>query len=598
MMMVREPLWDPPPKRAPQYLFEELSDIPPLVVHLAAYRWRRSQALLRALEHHLPANAVEQIEEALNWPSADVLYQYINETLSCSLPLSKTPRMREAAQRIRLAFEQKEPIGIFGDYDADGISAAAILDAFLTTCGAKVHTKLPQRSEGYGLQIAALEAFHQDGFKVVIAIDCGINAYQTTGAMPKLGIDLIVVDHHEPNQELAETPWLINPKLPDGDSHDLPLAAAGLAYRLCCILADEGIGERVAADSLLDLVALGTVADVVPLIGLNRLLVARGLAALRESRRPGIIALCEVAQIPRHRITTHSIAFHLAPRINAVGRLDHCRPAFLLLRTNDPDQAHQLAQKLQQANNQRQQLTKAIVSEAEQQIEPVLDQQLLLFAIGESWHPGVLGLVAGKLKEKYHRPSFVFTRTSGKEAYHGSARSINGFNLAEVIQRSRDYLSGGGHSLAAGIAIRSELLTQAKQHLEQLAHELLTEEDLRIHYRSDAKVRLATLKPDLVRKIEQLGPFGTGNEDIRLFTPNVVISRKNDMGNEYNGLIIRLREQNIERRGIIWSPKDTNIPPPGTVVDILFCPRVDEFQGMETVELEEIVMRQRQKSSE
>jgi single-stranded-DNA-specific exonuclease len=237
------------------------------------------------------------------------------------------------------------------------------------------------------------------------------------------------------------------------------------------------------------------------------------------------------------------------------------------------------------------------MSEVEQQIEPVVDQQLLLFAVGDSWHPGVLGLVAGKLKEKYHRPSFVFTSTSGKEVYLGSARSINGFDLAEVIRQSHNYLSGGGHALAAGLTIRSELLMQARQHLEQLAHRLLTEKDLQLHYRSDAKVRLATLEPNIIREIEQLGPFGAGNEEIRLFTPNVIISSRNSMGNGNNGFIIYLREQNIKRKGITWSLKEADIPPPGTAVDILFSPRVDEFQGMETVELGEIAIRKRQKPS-
>ncbi|MCL4509358.1 MAG: single-stranded-DNA-specific exonuclease RecJ [Chloroflexi bacterium] len=583
--MMLDPIWEQPPKRVPEALLAAFPEVPSLVVHVAAYRWRRGRTILDNLAEHNTRTEIRQREQRYPWPTPEQLDRFLFRTLDYPLPLSKTPHMREAAWRLKLAVERQEPVGVHGDYDADGITATAILTSFLTQIGVSVTPTLPHRlRDGYGITVRALEDLHREGIRLVIAVDCGITAHNEAKRAAELGIELIVLDHHEPGNELPLAPFIIDPKVTRHDPSDLPLSAAGLAYRFCCVLVDEGMGSQVIADELLDLVAIGTVADVVPIIGLNRVLVARGLARLRRSPRPGITALCAVAERDVQFLTERDIGYAIAPRLNAPGRLNAPEPAFEILLTRDLERAGALAEELQARNSERQELTEVALRHAQAQIGPVADEERILLAVIEQADPGVIGLVAGKLKERYHRPTIVFTKVD--HVFVGSGRSIEGFNMARAIRAVRALLvKGGGHALAGGLTVNASQLSELLTRLQQLSAEWLTIADLRERLLSDASVRLTTLIPDVVRSLDLIGPFGAGNEEVLLLTQGLTITRIRQIGQQGEHLELRFRHNGTERRGIFWSRDPSTLPAPGSRVDVLFKAQVNEYQGTQTGEM-------------
>lgn len=580
MPPVLNPIWAPPRERAPHHLIAALPNIPPLVVHLAAWRLRATAG-----------SPVTQHGHDAGWPDAAAVQDYLLTAPTAALPACHLPRLADAAVRLKLAVQRGEKVGIHGDYDVDGVTSTALLTTWLTGMGLVVETVLPNRQiDGYGLSSQALEYMAACGCRLVIAVDCGVAAVAEAVQARQLGLELIVVDHHAPGPVVPDIALLVDPKLPGGDSADQCLAAAGLAYRLCEAMVHAGAGNQGTLDQLVDLAALGTIADVSALTGQNRQLVARGLLAMRRTLRPGLAALATVAGVQQARLSAEDVAFRLAPRLNAAGRLSEPRLAYELLMTAHAGRAATLAAELDRLNRHRQTMTDAALAAALAQLGSVNGTPKLLIAAGTSWHLGILGLVAGKLAERYHRPAIALTTT--ELGYAGSARSIEGFDVAEALYACRDLLvKGGGHARAAGLTLEISSLEPLRERLQALADEQLSTEQLQPRLAPDASVRLKTLNPDLLHALELLGPFGEGNRPPLLQADHLSVVGVNRVGKAGQHIQLRFAQGNVVLKGVQFNADPAAIPAIGNRVDLLFVPHLDVYGGAERVELRVVAMR-------
>lgn len=574
-----DPVWAPHHANAPQRIFDALPDVPPLVVHLAAWR-------LRALA----TPAVALAGGADDWPDVAAIHDFLFPSPTAPLPACRLPRLAEAAARLALAVQRRETIGIHGDYDVDGVTSTALLATWLRGLGLAVEIVLPNRGDGYGLSNGALESLAARGCRLVVAVDCGITALTEAARARELGLDLIVLDHHVPGPELPEVAFLIASKLPEADVAEHCLAAVGLAFRLCEAMVHAGVGEERDLTRLLDLVALGTIADVCPLTGQNRPLVRRGLVALRAGGRPGVAALASSARLQQAHLSADDVAFRLAPRLNAAGRLGDPRLAFDLLVTDDTARAAILAGELERLNRERQRLTEAALAAAMQQLGSVNGAPKLLIATGTDWPLGIVGLVAGKLAERYHRPAVALATTA--TGYAGSARSVDGFDMAAALLGCRDLLiRGGGHARAVGLTLEAAALAPLRLRLQQLAEEQIGAEQLRPRLAVEAKVRLKTLTPELLRALDHLGPFGEGNRPPLLQADRVGVAGVSRVGKERQHVQLRLRQGTTMCKAVQFDIDPATLPAVGTHVDVLFVPQLDLYDGAERVELRVVAMR-------
>ena len=366
--------------------------------------------------------------------------------------------MSTAVERIRQAIARRKTIAVYGDYDVDGVTATALLVEALQWLGATVKPYIPHRfEEGYGLNREALDNLKADGASVVVTVDCGIRSLEEAVHARAIGLDLIVTDHHHPlGEELPAAVSVICPKQAGDVYPEKNLAGVGLAYKLAQALADDP-KSRVREERLLDLVALGTVADLAPLTGENRVLVRRGLKELRQTTRQGLFSLAAVAELALPGVTTSDIGFRLGPRLNAAGRLDSAVAALELLTTTDSVRAGQLAQQLEVQNRQRQALTRETQERAELLVFAEESEPMLLFAADESFNAGVVGLAASRLADTYYRPAVVASK--GAEETRGSCRSIREFHITDALDQCADLLvRHGGHAAAAGFTVRNEKL--------------------------------------------------------------------------------------------------------------------------------------------
>jgi len=422
--------------------------------------------------------------------------------------------MDKAVARLNKAISAQEPILIYGDYDVDGMSATALLLIFLRKLGAKVGYYIPRRlQEGYGLNKALLKQAASKGFKLIFTVDCGIAAREEVAAGGRYGLDFIISDHHEPLEELPPALAILNPKRKDCAYPYSELAGVGVAFKVVQALgAARGYSGNKWWRQYLDLVALGTVADVVPLRGENRILVKYGLQALEKSERVGIRALLEVAGLAGRELKPGHIGFNLGPRLNACGRLSRADSGVKLLVTSDRKQAEELAQDLDRENRRRQDIETAILAQARAQLEKKIDlnkdRVIVLGAL--DWHPGVIGIVASRLVELYYRPTLLIAFRGGKG--RGSARSIPGFHMFDALCRCDDLLlKFGGHEQAAGFSLAEDKLPAFRQRLNEVAWEWLREEHLHPVQPIDMEVKMADLDFALLSSLEALAPFGMGN---------------------------------------------------------------------------------------
>lgn len=466
---------------------------------------------------------------------------FLSPTLKSLLPDPSHLRdMDRAVARLVQALKDGETIAVFGDYDVDGATSSALLMRFLRAAGAEPVLYIPDRMvEGYGPNAPALLALRERGASVAITVDCGITAFEPLQAAAEAGLDVIVVDHHEAEPRLPAAAAVINPKRLDDSSPHKHMAAVGVAFLLVVAvnraLRHSGwFGPHRPEPNLmdwLDIVALGTVCDVVPLVGVNRALVTQGLKVMARRGNPGIAALSDVAGV-KERPDAYHLGYVLGPRVNAGGRVGQSDLGSRLLWTDSAEEASALALRLHEYNLDRQEIEAAVLFEAIEQAESQPDDgSPLLMVAGENWHPGVIGIVASRLKERYARPACVVALDGGLAK--GSGRSVPGLDLGRAIIAAREagvLEAGGGHAMAAGFSLKQDRLPEFRAFLAERLATQLAGESLMPTLEVDGAVALSGVTPDLLDLIERVGPFGAGNEQPRFVIPNVRVSRADVVG--------------------------------------------------------------------
>lgn len=466
--------------------------------------------------------------------------------------------MNRAVRRVEEAMRRGEGIAVWGDYDVDGTSSAALVYLFFKSIGREILTYIPERmSEGYGLNMEGLRALGSKGVKVVITVDCGTSNHGEIAAAAELGMDVIVTDHHEPTSRRLPAHAFINPRQEGCGFPFKSLAGVGVAFNLIMALRsrlrESGLirGREPNLKRFLDLVAIGTVSDMVPLVGENRIFVRYGLKELEDTDRPGLIALKDVAGIRPGPLEPHHIAFKLAPRINAAGRIASAGRALSLLVTESRSEAEVIASSLDEANTSRRNMESRILDEAVTMVEAAAAQEphkrraLVLFS--DNWHQGVIGIVASRLTERYGLP-VVMIALEG-DLGRGSARGVKNFNVLDGIRNSASLLiKYGGHKAAAGFSVSREKIDVFKEEFCGYARASLTEEDLIPEVELDATVSLKDMSLQLIREIERLAPFGIANREPLLCLRGTTVMDTKVVGGRH--LSFRLSQDGAMARAI------------------------------------------------
>jgi len=574
--------------------------------------------LLAETDHGLAASLAERaglhpliaklmVNRGITDPSVARLF------LSCDLSTISDPgifsQMEKAVHRIRAAIAAQEQIVVYGDYDVDGVTGSAVLYLALKRLGARVESYIPDRmTEGYGLNAVALESIRKSGAGLVITVDCGITALQQAEHARVLGMDLIITDHHEfervqgqngsrteegrklPDAYAVLHPALVGPGVPDAIRDSVGgLTGVGIAFKLVQALFADG-AERAQLVSYLDLVTLGTVADVGRITGENRVLVKHGLDLLSSdaaSQRPGIAALKEVSRLNGKKIGVGVVGFSLAPRLNASGRLERADAAFRLLTTGSQEEAQELASSLDAVNKERQAVEEGILLDARQQCAGTDTAAAgALVLASEEWHPGVIGIVASRIVEEFYRPAALISIRDG--VGKGSARSIPGFDLYAGLESCSDLLLGfGGHKYAAGFTIAQDAIPAFRERLSSLVLERMGTQGFIRTLTIDSSVMLQELTIDLMQEMDKLAPFGQGNPEPRLGARDLKVVSSRIVGN--NHLKLRLRQHNAVSLDAIAFNRGSllgNQVKDGARMAAVFTPRLNAWSGRTTVELE------------
>ncbi|HKY79035.1 MAG TPA: single-stranded-DNA-specific exonuclease RecJ [Anaerolineales bacterium] len=496
----------------------------------------------------------------------------------------KMKGMEAAFDRLSSAIKKGEPIVVYGDYDADGVTATALLLNSLQALGGQVRPYIPDRfEEGYGLNIAALQQLKEDAAAVVVSVDCGIRSVAEADEAKRLGLDLIITDHHSPGPEMPDAFAVINTKQAGDDYVEKQLAGVGTAFKLACALEQRlGSGTGPATNTLLDLVALGTVADMVPLTGENRWMVREGLGSLRKPTRQGVLSLIGVSGLKPPLVRSGDIGYLLGPRLNAAGRLETAKNALSLLMTNDVFEAGRLAQYLDSQNRERQQLTRQMTASAEE-IAASQTDALLITAIHEEYNPGVVGLVASRLVDRFYRPAIVGQR--GPEFTRASCRSIPEFHITRALETCADlFRNFGGHAAAAGFTVLNEKLPEALERMQTLAQKQLGSLDLHPVLVADAELPLAELKADILQQLELIEPTGYGNPQVNLVTRGLQVRDARAVGQDGKHLKLTVTDGRITYDAIAFRQGHWVQAMP-MVVDLLYRFEANEFNGRSRLQL-------------
>jgi len=506
------------------------------------------------------------------------------------------PNMDEAVARLLRAHTENETLVIFGDYDVDGVTSTTLLLEVLRRLGWRVDAYLPHRmDEGYGLSRDGLEnCLKKFPVKLLLAVDCGSTAVETIAWLREQNVDVIVLDHHQVSQPPPAAVALVNPQLSQNSKSNtqsfIELCSVGLAFKLAHALLKRGreIGLPGAAEfdlkPFLDLVSLGTIADLVTLTGENRILVTAGLEKLNTTQRPGLLALKQVAQSPE-KLGTHDVGFQLAPRLNASGRLETAEASLQLLLAETLAAAMPLAQNLDARNRERQQIERAITDEAAGMVRSkfnpgtdyvIVEGQLL-------WHIGVVGIVASRVLAEFYRPTIILGGDA--ETWRGSGRSIAGFDLAAALRECDDLLlKHGGHAMAAGLTIAPDKVDLFRQRLNEIARRTLKPEDLQAPMRLDAEVSLAEITLDSLKELEQLKPTGMGNPAVQFCARNLTQKKPPlRMGATKQHVKLWVTDGVVTHEAVWWNAGPGSLPE--GKFDLAFAPAVNEFNGRTTVQL-------------
>ena len=510
--------------------------------------------------------------------------------LDCNAPLLDPflmTDMDKAAGRVGLAMSRGEKIAVFGDYDVDGITATCLLTDFLRRHGADVVSYIPGRlEEGYGLNPIAIHQLHDEGVKLIVTVDCGITAVNEAELCKQLGMDLVITDHHECKQTLPAAVAVVDPHRPDGGYPHKNLSGVGVAFKLASALSGS---QEAVLEEYADMVCLGTVADVMPLQGENRVFVARGLESLAHTKRPGIAALMAECGCAPEAVSASSIGFMLAPRINAAGRMGQIDLAVELFLTDDPDKAAEAARGLCELNRQRQAVESEIYRQAVSMLPMGKPPEAIVLA-DESWHQGVVGIVASRIAEEYACPTFLICL----DGEHGkaSSRSHGGFNLFASLSALSPLLeSYGGHELAAGFTISRANIPEFRRQICALAAQFYTDDVPRTVLDVDCAVSPELLTLHNVDALQMLEPCGNGCPKPVLMMKNLTIDRISMVGGGRH-MRLRLCSGHTYLNAIYFSanPQTVSIQP-GDLVDVAFTPQVNEFRGTRTVQMNVIDIR-------
>ena len=503
----------------------------------------------------------------------------------------------KAVTRVREAIRNTEPIAVYGDFDADGVTSTALLVETLRSLGADVHPYIPHRvDEGYGLRVEALDELADHGVRLIITVDCGVRAVHEVTHAVESGLEVIVTDHHSVGSRLPPASVVINPKQPDCAYPFKELAGVGIAFKLAQALlrAHRQVpvvpgAAGLVEDDLLDLVALGTVADLAPLIEENRALVKRGLAKVNEGQRPGLLSLIQRSGLRLGQVDSTAIGFGLGPRINAAGRLDDAETAYRLLTTQYPGEADKLADELNELNRRRQQITAETQELAHQQALSEDDDVALLFAASSDFLEGVVGLAAGRLSEEFYRPAVVVS--IGETVSRGSARSIPEFHITEALDQCRDLLvRHGGHAAAAGFTVRNDDLPLLAQRLKGLAAEKLAGEALQKTLSIDAQIGLGELNQRLYEWLAKLEPFGYANPAPVLMTRRLRVVSSHAVGAKRSHLKFFLSDGRTRWDAIAFHQAHRLARLP-KYVDVAYHLELNEWNGRQRLQLNVLDMR-------
>jgi single-stranded-DNA-specific exonuclease len=508
--------------------------------------------------------------------------------------------MAEAVERLGAAIRQGRRICIYGDYDVDGVTGTAVLLGMFQQLGVPAEFYIPHRlEEGYGLNVEALRQLAAGGTEVVVTVDCGIASLDEADEARRLGIELIVTDHHEMKDRLPAAAVCVHPRLPGCDYPFGGLSGSGVAFKLAWALAVRHCGSEKVTDNLrnflldaLCMATLGLVADVVPLCDENRILVKAGLNRLRDKAPLGVQALIESAKLsPNGPIRAEDIAFKLAPRLNAAGRLGCARLVVELLTTTNPQKAHELAEYLESENGRRQTIERKMVQQAKDLIErEAIDELSAVVLAQPDWHPGVVGIVAGRMVEHVGRPVILFAIKDGAEIATGSGRSIPGFELHQALHACDYLLVGhGGHAMAVGVKIRPGDIDAFRQRFQEYAaRHFPTGTPPAPCLRLDAEVPLSALTPGLLRDLDRLEPYGADNPRPRFLAGGLqIVGEPRRIGKEERHLSFRVKQGTTSIRAVAWGMGDRmdELVSQDRKCCVAFTPTVNEWQGNRTIEM-------------
>jgi len=496
------------------------------------------------------------------------------------------PDMAKARDTIRRAIEQGKKIAVFGDYDVDGVTSTCVMTRVLRSLGADVRHYIPDRlSEGYGLSMGAMDRLAQDGIGLIVTVDSGVSAFEEIARARELGMEVVVTDHHECREELPDANAVVNPKRADSTYPFAELAGVGVAFKLACALAGDG-QQRAVLEQYADLVALGTVADVMPLIGENRIIVAAGLRRMAETQNVGLSMLLHESGQQGKRLTASTISFILAPRINAAGRLGHADMAAELFLTDDPRRAQTLAMALCEQNKQRQATENQILEQALQKLrreyDPLEDQVIVL--AGEDWHHGVIGIVSSRICDRYACPTVLIALEDG--IGKGSGRSVKGFNLYEALCDSAPLLERfGGHELAAGLTIREENIQQFHENMEAWAREHVNPQELMPILHIDCPIAPEFISTEATRGLDVLEPFGMGNPQPVFSMCDLLVEEITPISSDRHVRLTLSKDGQTYTAMLFGTGQGGCGFAQGNYVDAAFCLEINEYRGRCSVQL-------------
>jgi single-stranded-DNA-specific exonuclease len=556
------------------------------------------QSLLRQYKNIHPIVAQLLYNRGLQTPDEAYHFLYDKDVATTAGDPRHMKDMQKAVSRIRQAIKNNEPIVVYGDFDADGVTATTLMMEVLNKLKANVSAYIPHRvDEGYGLNSPALEELAANGAKLVITVDCGIRSVQEVEDGKAAGLDIVITDHHSVGPEIPEAYAVVNPQQVDCPG-DMNIAGVGVAFmtaRALLLDALERNGKhknhakiyKIILDNLLDLVAIGTVADIMPLnTATNRALVRQGLDVINKARRPGVRALMDVAGLKPGQVTAMGIGFGLAPRINAAGRLDHALEAYQLLSAETEAEAKEYADRLQHLNTERQRLTREAQERVREQLEATggLDGKELIFAVDDEVVPGIVGLVAGRLSEEFYRPAIVVER--GEDECHASCRSIPQFHITQALDECADLLvRHGGHAMAAGLTVLPENLPILQERLQEKARIALEGLDLKPSITIDMEITMRDATMGLVDDLTILEPTGHANSQALFMSRNLRIMDAKTVGSDDAHLKLKLvsaDEPPIDAIGFRLGGWISELP---EYIDAAYHLEVNEWQGRRNLQL-------------